>query len=102
LSNAGHGYGIDARSLVTPVSAAGLPAAAPGRAVSTPPVVGAVPRVAVSREEAAASLGISIDSFERHVQPDVRLIRRGRLRLVPVCELERWAAEQAEPTAPRR
>jgi hypothetical protein len=58
--------------------------------------------VALSREEAAASLGISIDSFERHVQPDVRLIRRGRLRLVPVCELERWAEEQAEPKPPRR
>jgi hypothetical protein len=70
--------------------------------VSTPPLVGAVPRVALSREEAAASLGISIDSFERHVQPDVRLIRRGRLRLIPLCELERWAAEQAEPTLPRR
>jgi len=47
-------------------------------------------------------LGISIDSFERHVQPDVRLIRRGRLRLVPLCELERWAAEQAEAAVPRR
>lgn len=79
-----------------------MPVAAPGSVVSTPLVVGAVPRVALSREEAAASLGISIDSFERHVQPDVRLIRRGRLRLVPLCELERWAAEQAEPTLPRR
>lgn len=65
-------------------------------------VIGPVPRVALSREEAAAALGISLDSFERHVQPDVRLIRRGRLRLVPVCELERWAAEQAEPTLGRR
>ena len=65
-------------------------------------VIGPVPRVALSREEAAASLGISIDSFERHVQPDLRLIRRGRLRLVPVAELERWAAEQAEPTLGRR
>jgi len=70
--------------------------------VSTSPLIGPVPRVALSREEAAAALGISLDSFERHVQPDVRLIRRGRLRLVPVCELERWAAEQAEPTLGRR
>jgi len=87
---------------VARVSAVGLPVAVPGRVVSTPPLVGAVPRVALSREEAAASLGISIDSFERHVQPDMRLIRRGRLRLVPLCELERWAAEQAEPALPRR
>jgi hypothetical protein len=67
-----------------------------------PPIVSPIPRVALSRDEAAASLGVSLDSFERHVQPDLRLIRRGRLRLVPVSELERWAAEQAEPTLRRR
>jgi hypothetical protein len=55
-----------------------------------------VPRVALSRQEAAVSLGMSIDSFERHVQPELRLIRRGKLRLVPVAELERWANESAE------
>jgi hypothetical protein len=54
-----------------------------------------VQRVALTRLEAAEALGISIDSFERHVQPEVRLIRRGRMRLVPVRELERWAAENA-------
>lgn len=58
--------------------------------------VAPIPRVALDRTEAAAALGISLDSFERHVQPDLRLIRRGRLRLVPVAELERWAGEQAE------
>ena len=47
-------------------------------------------RLALSRAEAAASIGVSLDSFERHVQPELRLIRRGRLRLVPVRELERW------------
>lgn len=57
-----------------------------------------VPRVALTREEAAASLGMSLDSFERHVQPDLRMIRRGKLRLVPVRELERWATEAAEST----
>jgi len=54
-----------------------------------------VPRVALSRQEAALSLGMSLDSFERHVQPELRLIRRGKLRLVPVAELERWANESA-------
>ena len=42
------------------------------------------------------SLGMSLDSFERHVQPELRLIRRGKLRLVPLAELERWANENAE------
>ena len=55
-----------------------------------------VPRVALTREEAASALGMSLDSFERHVQPELRLIRRGKLRLVPVRELERWADVAAE------
>ena len=55
-----------------------------------------VPRVALSRQEAAIALGISLDSFERHVQPELRLIRRGKLRLVPIAELERWANDNAE------
>ena len=54
--------------------------------------------VALSREDAAAALGMSLDSFERHVQPEVRLIRRGKLRLVPVEELRRWCEKSAEPT----
>lgn len=60
-----------------------------------------IPRVALTREEAAAAVGMSLDSFERHVQPDLRMIRRGKLRLVPVHELERWADESAERTIPR-
>lgn len=56
------------------------------------------PRLALSREEAAASLGMSLDSFERHVQPTLRMIRLGRMRLVPVTELERWLEDNAERT----
>jgi len=63
-------------------------------------VTAPVPRVALTREEAAASVGVSVDSFERHVQPSLRMIRRGRLRLVPVAELERWAEEEAERALP--
>lgn len=65
------------------------------------PSTAPVPRVALTREEAAAALGMSLDSFERHVQPDVRIIRRGRLRLVSIHELERWADGAAERTIPR-
>ena len=56
----------------------------------------AVPRLALTRAEAAASLGMSVDSFERHVQPDLRVIRRGSIRLVSVRELERWLEANAE------
>ena len=56
------------------------------------------PRLALTREEAAASLGMSLDSFERHVQPTLRMVRLGRMRLVPVTELERWLEENASDT----
>jgi excisionase family DNA binding protein len=57
--------------------------------------VAPIPRLALTREEAAAALGMSLNSFERHVQPTIRLVRLGRMRLVPVSELERWLAENA-------
>jgi excisionase family DNA binding protein len=41
-------------------------------------------------EEAAASLSLSRDSFERYVMPELRLVRVGRRLLVPRRELERW------------
>jgi len=55
-----------------------------------------VPRFALTREEAAQSIGMSVDSFERHVQPELRLVRRGKIRLVPVTEIQRWLDENAE------
>jgi hypothetical protein len=45
-----------------------------------------VPRIALTRAKAAASLGMGVSSFERYVQPEVRCIRRGSLRLYPACE----------------
>ena len=57
-----------------------------------------VPRVTLTKPEAAAALGISVDSFERHVQPELRIIRRGRMRLIPLRELERWASDNAALT----
>jgi hypothetical protein len=57
-----------------------------------------IPRLALSREEAAAAIGMSLDSWERHVQPSIRMCRLGRMRLVPVGELTRWLDENAERT----
>jgi hypothetical protein len=62
--------------------------------------VAPIPRLALSREEAATALGMSVDSFERHVQPTMRLVRLGRMRLVPIREIERWLDENAERTLP--
>jgi hypothetical protein len=54
-------------------------------------VLAPVPRVALTREQAAAALGCSLSHFARHIQPELKIIRRGTVRLVPVAELERWA-----------
>jgi hypothetical protein len=58
----------------------------------------AAPRLALTKAEAAASIGISVDFFEVHVQPDLRVIREGRKVLVPTAELERWVSENAHRT----
>jgi excisionase family DNA binding protein len=55
-----------------------------------------VPRITLTRAEAANSLGMSVDHFERHVQPELRVVRSGRLVLVPVAELEKWSERNAE------
>ena len=43
--------------------------------------------------QAAAALGMSEDTFNRLVRPFVKSLRRHRMKLYPVAELERWAAE---------
>jgi hypothetical protein len=58
-----------------------------------------LPRLALTKPEAARALGVSVDHLERHVLPDLRVIRSGnrqrRLVLIPVRELERWTDEHA-------
>ena len=66
-----------------------------------------VPRFALTRQEASAALGISVDTFERRVQPFIKVIPCGQLVLVPPAELERWVRENARylverPSARRR
>jgi hypothetical protein len=53
----------------------------------------AIPRVTLTKREAAQAVGVSLDHFERHVLPDLRVIRCGRRVLVRPAELRRWAEE---------
>jgi hypothetical protein len=55
------------------------------------------PRLALSRRDAPAALGVSLRHFQRHVQPHLRCIYSGQLRLYPVAELERWMNDQGAP-----
>ena len=56
---------------------------------------GEVLRLALTRREAAEALGISVESFAKYVQPEVKVVRRGSLRLFPITDLERWLEENS-------
>ncbi len=66
--------------------------------MSAPPVTAPVPRLALTREEAAAAIGMSLDSFERHVQPTLKIVRLGKMRLVSIGELQAWLERNAQTT----
>jgi len=51
--------------------------------------------LALRQGDAAAALGLSEDSFARYVAPEIGMVRRGRLRLAPMSELERWLTANA-------
>lgn len=52
-------------------------------------------RVTYTPQEAAEALGVSRSFFYAHVLPELRCIYRGRKRLIPVREMERWAERSA-------
>ena len=66
----------------------------------------AIGRLALSKCEAADALGVSVDFLEEHVMHELRIVRCGRRRLIPVAELQRWLSDHArtvfeEPGAAR-
>ena len=65
-------------------------AAAPNPTSGTPMTV----RLALSRAEAAQSLGVSIDYLDEHVLPELRIVRRGRRKLDPRLRAGALAASQ--------
>jgi hypothetical protein len=78
---------------------AGAPApdSRPPEPMPSAPSSVAVPTVAlaVSREQAASLIGVSVDTFERRVLPALRVVQVGRRQLVPVRELERWVEDNS-------
>jgi hypothetical protein len=53
------------------------------------------PRLALRPEEAAESLGVSRNYFDAHIAPELRFVRRSRLKLFPIVELEGWLDREA-------
>jgi hypothetical protein len=56
---------------------------------------GEMPRVLLTKSEAAQALGMSVRHFERHVQRRLRCVHSGQLTLYPIRDIERWADEEA-------
>lgn len=52
-------------------------------------------RLLLTRREAAAALGMSLSHFQRHVQPYLRCVYSGQLRLYRPDDLECWAESEA-------
>ena len=61
-------------------------------AVEKPPT----PALALNVQDACAALGVSFETWREHVEADVRIVRVGRRKLVPVSELQRWLDAHAE------
>ena len=57
-------------------------------------------RVLLTKREAAASMGMSVRSFERHVQPHVRVVTLGQLIQVRPAELERFVKDRERSPLP--
>ncbi len=53
------------------------------------------PRLALRPEQAAESLGVSRSFFFASILPELRVVRCGRVRLVPVAELEHWLEDNS-------
>jgi hypothetical protein len=58
----------------------------------------AVPRLALSKTEPVDALGVSVDFLEEHVLHELKVVRRGRRRLIPLSELQRWIDSNAHRT----
>ena len=55
-------------------------------------------RLAFTPDEAARALGCSRDFFDEHIGPELRWVRRGRLKFVAIAELEDWLRRSAALT----
>jgi len=61
--------------------------------MSRPRIDVAVPALALRRAEAAASLGVSPETFDAHVRPYVPSVNCGTVVVYPVTGLQRFLAD---------
>lgn len=53
------------------------------------------PQLALTRQEAAEALGISLDSFERHCQGEIPCVYIGAKRIYAIEEIQAWLTKTA-------
>lgn len=58
------------------------------------------PRLALTVNESCEALGVGHDFFSEHVAPELRIVRRGKRKMIAVAELERWLDANAERVLP--
>ena len=80
------------RPLVAAVAVPRNPARARAAAVE-------VNALALRREAAAQAIGVSDETFDKHVRPSLPVVRLGSVRVYPVAALERWLLEHADAPA---
>ncbi len=69
--------------------------------MSAPVSKPAPPALALSIEQACASLGVGWDLWKSSIEHEIRIVRIGRRKLVPVAELEKWLDQHAEAVGDR-
>jgi hypothetical protein len=72
-----------------------LPAPNERRILGLEKPIPSTPRLALSRKEAAKAMGISVDSFERHVQPHLRCTYLGAKRIYSIDDIRAWLDRNA-------
>jgi excisionase family DNA binding protein len=57
------------------------------------------PVLALTIEEAANALSVSQDFWKEHIAAEVKMVRIGSRKMVPVSALQEWLDEHAERVA---
>lgn len=55
-----------------------------------------VPVLALRKADAAAAIGVSDETFDKHVRPSLPVVRLGGVRVYPVEDLQEWLRAHAE------
>ena len=74
--------------------------------MSRPHIEVSVPALALRRAEAAAAIGVSVETFDSHIRAQLPTMRLGTVTVYPVAAIQRFlddnASSLADELLPRR